>query len=328
MYSTCLFCSHGLGVNEVVESFPVGRRLAFDPEKGRLWVVCPRCERWNLSPLEERWEAIEEGERIFRETRLRASTENVGLAKLREGLELIRVGRPNRPEFAVWRYGDQFGRRRRRAILQAGVGLGALGAVVVGGMAAGVSVATFGYWGSQLVQRVVKGNPNAVVARIPRTGDAPLEVKRRHLERIRLTPMGSGEWRVEMRLRKVRHEFAGEAGVRAAAAVLPPLNRFGGSRSQVSQAVGFLERAGDVPSVFREAARLRGGDAAQMEKMPYPVRLALEMAAHEEAERRALEGELKALERAWREAEEIAEIADDLLVPSSVQEWIRRVRGG
>jgi hypothetical protein len=40
--------------------------------------------------------------------------------------------------------------------------------------------------------------------------------------------------------------------------------------------------------------------------------LALEIALHEESERRALQGELVALELAWREAEEIAAIADAL----------------
>ncbi|HEV8214332.1 MAG TPA: hypothetical protein VGP95_00815, partial [Gemmatimonadaceae bacterium] len=44
-------------------------------------------------------------------------------------------------------------------------------------------------------------------------------------------------------------------------------------------------------------------------------RLALEMASHEENERRALEGELHLLESAWRDAEEIAAIADGLLLP-------------
>ena len=87
MYSTCIFCKRPLGTNEAIETFPVGRRLAFDPEKGRLWVVCRKCERWNLTPLEERWEAFEECERLFRDTRLRVSTDNVGLARLKEGLE-------------------------------------------------------------------------------------------------------------------------------------------------------------------------------------------------------------------------------------------------
>ena len=59
MYATCLFCNRPLGSNESIEHFPVGRRLAFDSTTGRLWVVCPACERWNLTPLEERWEAIE-----------------------------------------------------------------------------------------------------------------------------------------------------------------------------------------------------------------------------------------------------------------------------
>ena len=33
---------------------------------GRLSVVCRKCERWNLSPLDERWEAIEAAEGRFR----------------------------------------------------------------------------------------------------------------------------------------------------------------------------------------------------------------------------------------------------------------------
>jgi hypothetical protein len=41
------------------------------------------------------------------------------------------------------------------------------------------------------------------------------------------------------------------------------------------------------------------------------------MAAHEEQERRALEGELALLEAAWRDAEEVAQIADDMFLPES-----------
>src|ERR687895_2676805 len=137
MYHHCLFCQTDLGANESVERFPVGRRLAFDAAKGRLWVVCPRCTRWNLTPLEERWEAIEQCERLYRGTRLRASTDNVGLARLRHGLELIRIGSPLRPEFAAWRYTAKFGRRRRDAQLLAGAGAAmtiATGAAAVPGL--------------------------------------------------------------------------------------------------------------------------------------------------------------------------------------------------
>ena len=90
MYATCLFCQKDLGRNESFETFPVGRRLAFDAAKGRLWVVCSHCERWNLSPLEERWEAIEQAERYYRDSKRRVATDNIGLSKLRDGTTLFR----------------------------------------------------------------------------------------------------------------------------------------------------------------------------------------------------------------------------------------------
>ena len=53
--------------------------------------------------------------------------------------------------------------------------------------------------------------------------------------------------------------------------------------------------------------------------LPSELRLAIEMALHEDAERRALEGELAALEGEWRLAEEIAGIADELLLPDAAR---------
>jgi hypothetical protein len=32
---------------------PVGKRLAYDPDRGRLWVVCPRCGEWNLRKFKD-----------------------------------------------------------------------------------------------------------------------------------------------------------------------------------------------------------------------------------------------------------------------------------
>ena len=108
MYATCLFCHAPLGTNESVEHFPVGKRLAFDANKGRLWVVCVECARWNLSPLEERWEAIEEAERGYHDSKKRVATDNIGMGRMRDGTDLIRIGEPLRPEFAAWRYGSRF----------------------------------------------------------------------------------------------------------------------------------------------------------------------------------------------------------------------------
>ena len=94
---------------------PVGRRLAFDPERGRLWVVCPGCSEWNLTALDERWEAVELCERLYAEANVRASTDHVGVART-SGLQLIRVGvAAHRDELANWRYGSRLRARRRRA---------------------------------------------------------------------------------------------------------------------------------------------------------------------------------------------------------------------
>jgi hypothetical protein len=337
MYSTCIFCNAHLGTNEVIAAFPVGWRLAYDAARGRLWVVCRRCERWNLSPLEERWEALEECERRFRGTRLRASTDQVGLARLPGGLELVRVGRPLRPELAAWRYGDQFGRRRRATMVKVGLGLGALGAVVAGGMAAGVGIGGMWWWLYQWSRNIVQGDPNAVVAQLPVWDGRRIQVRRKDLAETRLAALtGADAWTLHVRHRAGIEQFAGEAAVHTVALLLPKVNRFGGSRQQVANAVARIEQAGSAEGYFLQAAHLASGrrrlsGLTAEHTLPFNLapeeRLALEMAANEDHERRALEGELAMLERAWRDAEEIAAISDNLMLPSSVDEMLRRLRG-
>lgn len=60
----------------------------------------------------------------------------------------------------------------------------------------------------------------------------------------------------------------------------------------------------------------RGGIGSEplttLPRLPLVDRLALEMAANEDTERRALEGELSMLAAAWRQAEEIAAISDGM----------------
>src|SRR3954470_23520207 len=209
MYATCLFCNKSLGANETFETFPVGKRLAFDSGKGRLWVVCPSCERWNLSPLEERWEAIEQAERLYRDTRLRVATDNIGLAKLRDGATLVRIGQPLRPEFAAWRYGDQFGRRRRRQILIATGGVAALGVLVTAGITAGVSIGGFGWIMARSAKSIIQGYPEGVVAKIKTESGAIREVRRRHLGETTLSRGPDGELAIDLRFKKGHEVFVG-----------------------------------------------------------------------------------------------------------------------
>jgi hypothetical protein len=336
VYATCLFCHAPLGRNETLESFPVGRRLAFDAERGRLWVVCRACERWNLTPAEERWEAIEAAERLYRDTHRRAATDNVGLARVADGTELVRVGRPLRPEFAAWRYGDQFGRRRRRQLAVSGAGVAAVGALVVGGVSAGVGLLSFGWVIGQALQHVVHGSPGKVVARV-RIQDVPLELTRRDLARVRIDGNRAAPFTVDIRREHGRWRAEGAEALRLMSQIIPAANRFGGRPEDVRAAVAAMERDGGAEGYVerlraRAAVTRHGGsdtssrwwgtdDVPQtgLYALPPVDRLALEMAVHEEQERRALDGELLELERAWRDAEEIAAIADDLLVPDGIR---------
>lgn len=330
MFSTCIFCHASLGTNPVIEAFPVGRRLAFDPARGRLWVVCTHCERWNLSPLDERWEAIDDCERRFRATRLRMSTDNIGLARIADGMTLVRIGQPLRPELAAWRYGDQFGRRRRFRVAQAGVGVTAVGATLAGGAAVGVGVGGIAFAVTQWGRALLYGSPSAIVARIPIGNGIVAPVRRADLDRLAVRGgTNATDWALCVRHAASHNntppvELEGEAAQRAAAMLLPVVNRFGGSRVQIAEAVRVLEEAVTPLGVF--ALTVRQQDHALVLPLPVPVRLALEMAAHEERERRALEGELAELEREWREAEEIAEIADSLLLPTRVDEVLGGMR--
>jgi hypothetical protein len=329
MYSTCIFCHSALEGNDTIEHFPIGRRLAFDPERGRLWVVCRRCRQWNLTPTEERWEAIEECERFYRDTRLRVSTDHIGLARLASGLELVRIGRPERPEFAAWRYGDQLGRRRRTALIRVGIGLGALGAVVAGGAVAGVGIGGFGWLIGQMGERIVKGSPERVVARLPVPQVGELTIKGKHLNRLQLVTEGDDRWKLGLPYRKQIVTLEGDPAIQALGKLLPQLNRFGGSRERVTEAVSLIERVPDPTRFFDVAARMAMSRAkTKISALPESLRLALEMAAHEDSERRALEGELALLEQAWKEAEEVAAIADNMFLPTFVEDWMRNHRKG
>ena len=342
MYTTCIHCNTDLGRNEAFETFPVGTRLAFDAKHGRLLVVCRRCARWYLSPLDERWETIEEAERRFRDSRLRVSTDNVGLARLREGVDLIRIGEAQRPEMAAWRYGDQFGKRRSRQMLITGAVVGTAVTLAGGIIYIGASVGSLaGVWGNAGIRDVlVHGLPSTIIGRIPLPDGQLVRVRRTHARNSVIErTVDSEEFVLSFDSIEGKHVLRGEDAMRVAARLMPTVNRFGGSAKQVADAVGFLDEIGDPVRVLRTLQQRFGGshdanksvnrwkrsmsnvqpqDRGALKSFAPRDRLALEMALHEESERRAMDGELAALEAAWREAEEIANIADNMFVLLSV----------
>lgn len=349
MYTTCLFCSSALGANEAIEHFPVGRRLAFDAQRGRLWVVCRGCQRWNLSPLEERWEAIEECERLFRGTYLRKSTEHIGLARLAEGLDLVRIGDPLRPEIAAWRYGDQFGHRRRRQLLSAGAIISAGGVAVVGSIVSGLGVLAGWQVGKTALNFAEHGLAKKTVAHVRDGRGTVYGIRRVDMQQSHLF-VRDGDLALSLAYDAGRGAFGrlnlkGQTARDAAVRLLPAVNPMGGSADEVQAAVGRIERAGSAERFLRDQARRASKltrvvvhddrsfhsaneDAWQsgLYGLSTPASLALEMALHEEQEQRALEGELAELEKAWRDAEEVGAIADSLLLPNDTELELARLR--
>ncbi len=334
MYTRCLGCAAPLGRNEILEPLPVGRRLAFDPTRGRLWVLCPRCRQWNLAPLEARWEAVEAAERLFEDAAMGAGSEHVTLGRLSEGTELLRIGAARGPEVALWRYGDRLlGRwKRHRRAVHASLGLGALtGAIPVIGSGvvwAGVAAATGVYlaWDRRVVFR---GKDGVVLRRGDGAGALLLPAE------------GPEGWRLVVpRRRGDALALTGDEGLLALRRILPRTNPMGGHLDEVRNATEEVEKLGSPGAVLDQAARELGEASGMDERRLYwmrrphaiasghPVlRLALEMAANEEVERRALEGELALLEREWRAAEELAAISDDLLFPPALRARLEGWKG-
>jgi hypothetical protein len=372
MYATCTFCYANLGENRVLETFAVARRVAYDPAKGCLWAVCPVCARWNLAPIEERWEAVHECEQRFRATTLRYSSGNIGLAWLKGDLDLIRIGPALRPEVAAWRYGRMLTRRRPMASRA----LGHAASLVVAGVRrlAAAShdrgLSARGALADLLLG--VYGGRVADVVQLPRGAtdgaDIPIAVVRlRHLVRASLVRPEPGQpWSLAIPHDQGVLTLEGEAGLRAVARMLAIINGTergaGFGHDLLSAAVAKVDESAQPDSYFNRVLTIalrsswgrdpaEGGPATDVEALeiastqterlawrltgrtfwgrggigsepatalldvPLVDRVALEMAAHEESERRALEGELEELAEAWREADEIATIADALLGP-------------
>ena len=125
------------------------------------------------------------------------------------------------------------------------------------------------------------------------------------------------------------HNYRGTEAVHLAHLVAPALNQNGGTPGSVKQAVQEIEDAGSPERYFlraRDFGSQPGYRYSDIRGFPAHLRLAFEMAAHEESERTAMEGELAQLEADWREAEEIASIADNMFVPHAVSDFIQRHR--
>lgn len=338
MYRRCLVCAAPFPPNEELAHLGLGRRIACDPERGRLWIVCAACRRWSLIPIESRWEALDELERLVRDHgRLLSQTANVGLLRAR-GLEVVRVGRAQLQEVAWWRYGQELRVRRERYRKLATCGTAAAAGVVVGSWATG-GMSFFGAWlawnyAPRLATRGARWVRFGSVAwqgrgQCARCGRALAELRFAWLERLLVS---SGESAPEVTvICPVCRGRSGAGmllspteGARVLRRALAYHHFAGAPDRRVESAARLVEVAGGPAKL---PARILGRGKA-IPEMGRTGAVAMEIAVHEERERRLLEMELAELEAHWRREEELAGIIDGELSPGSSAAWSERRRLG
>lgn len=336
MFTRCLVCSTPFDANEELEHAPHASRLAFDPSRRRLWAICQNCRRWSLMPIEGRWEALEELEKVTVDrARLLSRTDNIAL--MRAGpLEIVRVGPAKLKEEAWWRYGKELAGRKRNWDKLGVAGTVAAGAVVTGGWAAG-GISMLGVW-------IILGHGSDTLrdaARWLRFGSSAwkgqqqcsncgfnvqsVAFRDRHALGLFLS-QETGEVEIVSRCsrcglyRDAGLRLTGDEADRTLRRVLAYHHFAGASEERVFQATHLIQEAGSPQDFTRIVLR----DGKRLGDVQGTGGIALEIAANEAAEQALLELEVAELEARWRREEELAAIIDGELTPLPLLEQMRR----
>ena len=331
LFTRCIFCHARFPENGVFGRLPPGRRLAFDPGRGRLWVVCEGCHRWNLCPIENRWEALHELERMVRDkSRLVAETDNIVLLSAGE-LFLIRVGKAGLAEQAWWRYGRELNARRTRfqstrsqitaytfgamAYLSDMVGLGDEDLNIGWDDAPAVDILRwrrFGWaaWHGSIDCPYCNSSLKALRYDLswwvyphidPESGNTTVEVPCPRCD----------PWTPE----KV-YTIGGPEAQNVLRRVLAYQHISGAGEDTIKDAAHIIESEGS-PEAFEMRVNRERKSLWGMGKVKS---IALEIALNDSVERRMMELELKALEFMWKREEELARIIDEELTPKDVRD--------
>jgi hypothetical protein len=322
--TTCLFCHQPFPANQTLERFVSGRRIAYDPVRGRLWAVCPSCDRWTLAPFEMRWEVLEDLERLTRDrARLLAETDEIALLQV-EDLEIVRVGRAGLREESWWRYGREFSARRRSVKRE--VRKGRVREALVTLLVAG-----FPLWGVVDPKHWIGQARAKKFGRVAWQGQVKCDRCGTSLRQVyfdersqlllRSAPYGVvAFWHGCARCAAEADSEEGEHGHRITGVaaehllrrLLAHANFAGGTDAMVRAAMDLVEQYPTTDDLVRQVCQ-RG---YSLGALTVQRTFALEIAANAEVERQLLVLELEELESRWREEEEIAAIADGILTPA------------
>jgi len=298
--------------------------------------VCKECKRWSLAPIEERWEALDELEKITRDrARLLSQTENIALLRA-EGLEIVRVGRANLAEQAWWRYGTELAKRRKNYKTLSAAGAIGAGAAIWGGLTTGglSFIAAWILWDKLPgtipdAVRWLRFGGDAWRGRIlcPRCGHTFHRVPYRQRGNLILRHAADLE-PAELAYRCPRCGDFREGGLhlqgRVAEHTLRRVLAYhhfeGASEGTVTSATRLIQEAGSPSDLTRILLR----DGKRLSDLGRTGGIALEIAANEATEQRLLELELSELEAHWETEEELAAIIDGELTPLPLLETLRR----
>ena len=266
---------------------------------------------------------------MFGDTRLRTSTDNIGLARAANGLDLVRIGAPLRTEMAAWRYGSALQRRWREhwrvrvvenaPLVMTVTGVTTAFSIGIGSPLVGIACSGVGMALSLATSRAATRDVRARVV-LPDGQVTDMRALTRSGVSMRVETTSDGGWALRLRHRHESHLAVPADAERTLRSVLAYQNAGGGSDRTVATAVEHLVSSDDTSAFINRTARAahRSG-LVEIASYPAEVLLAFEMALHDESERRALDGELAALADEWELAEEVAKIADDMFLPDAVR---------
>lgn len=317
LYPHCLFCGCSFPHSALFSRVPPGDRLAYDPARGRIWSICGRCARWNLIPAEERFDAIDELERVIRDRgTFLAATANVALYDVAD-LTVIRVGAARLAERSAWRYGREL-LARHAGYNRAGTRLAAATAGAVARVAERVTGFRLDrHWGPTTAADVIRWQRFGTVAWQGRAScDACGSVLHTlhfdsawwlypRVEGGRLV-VGVPCTRCDPWTPRNVFDLHGDDGGAVLRRALAYQHVAGANAADLNAATALLVHTGSAEQFIASLATGR----TSLWRLGRVATLALEIAANHLAERRALEIRLHGVEAEWRLENELAGIVD------------------
>ena len=312
----CFLCGSEFVRNASLATADSGDRFAADPARGRLWVICAACGAWNLVPIDARWEALEELEKVATDQgRVIVKTDNVALVEC-DNLTIVRIGTTQRKEEAWWRFLREAERRsaNARKVVNRGKWKDALwNTVLIGLPLPGttpaqkwIERARDRYFGENLwVGNSSCSNCHGAHEEIGFSDSVVLACSSGGLE------IHARCWKCAERNHNGYFRVSGLPGTRAAQRYLAYHNFSGAGLSELEIAVSYLDHA----SSATEYVERLSADGVELAALRKPDLLALEMAISETRERDLLSLEARELEARWKSEEELALIIDRELSP-------------